>query len=180
VNENLTLFRSFVRSLCHGLRSERASGRSRVLSLLHEAGESQRYIGELLDLCVHEGGPDGLDIAIDVLCQTGDLVWDYASRFLRRDWRDWNQDAKASRSSDDIWYILFRAIARSSLDVQNAKLPLLILGLTLGSPSIREATVHALGDLGGGAAKKLLKLAAQDRDSLVRGSASEVLADLES
>jgi hypothetical protein len=176
---NLTLFRRLARTLCHGPRIQRAARRQSVVRILREAGEPQRYIGELLDVCVHEGGPDGLDLAIDVLSETGSLTADYVFRFLQRDFSNWQTGLKGSRSSDDVWYALARALAKADLDEKNVKLPLLALGLTAGTPSIREATVHALGDLGGASAKKLLERAVQDPDRLVRESAGEVLADLE-
>ena len=120
---NLTLFRQLVRNLCHGPRVRRAPRYAKVLELLREAAEPQRYIGELLDLCVHEGGPDGLDVAIDVLSETGDLLLDYTSRFLRRDYSHWRTDTPRERSSDDVWYVLARALAKSELDVQKTYCP---------------------------------------------------------
>ena len=49
-----------------------------------------------------------------------------------------------------------------------------------GSPSIREAAVHALGDVGGPDAVDLIREISEKDDSpMVRATAVEVLHDLE-
>src|SRR5690606_35594432 len=117
-----------------------------------------RYIGELLDLCIYEGGPDGLDTAIDVLSETGNFTLDCVYQFIRKDFKNWAEESRCGgQSVDDVWYVLARALAKSDLDHESVTLPILTLGLRFVTANIREATTHALGAVGGELAINLLK-----------------------
>jgi hypothetical protein len=175
---NLTLFRQLVRGLCHRPRIRHAARHAKVLNLLREAGEPQRYIGELLDLCVHEGGPDGLEVAIDLLSQVPDLLFPYVFPFLKRDQSNWAKTPRKSRSSDDVWYVLARALAQSNLKPDVVKLAIVLLGLG-GTWSMRDGSLRALADIGGPAARKLIEAATKDQDEFVRATAQELLESWE-
>src|SRR5262249_54351095 len=109
------------------------------------------------------------------LAETDDVVWTYAYRFLRESIARWKQDL-ASHSTEDEWYILARAIGKAKLD-DFAKLTLLFAGLTEGNASVREATVHAIGDMGGILARGLLT-GFEDSDPMVNDAIKSVLEDL--
>jgi hypothetical protein len=169
------------RSLVHELLAKPASGallRQKVAMAICNATEPGRYIDELLTPCVRAGGPDALNVGIDVLSLVGEPLLSYVTAFLSRDADRWSQRDARPHPNDDAWYILARAFARSDSVPESIKVALLRVGLA-GTPSMREATVHALGDLGGPAAVKLLRKAQGDSDAMVRESACEVLADLE-
>jgi hypothetical protein len=175
---NLTQFRRLVRELLAAPAS-RAALRQEVARSLGNAADPGRYIAELLALCVRAGGPDGLNVGVDALFSVGHQLLDYiVLTFLPADAPRWSRGASRAHPNDDSWYILARALARSDYAPESIKLALLRVGLA-GTPSVREATVHALGDVGTPAAVKLLREALSDPDRMVRESAGEVLADLE-
>ncbi len=175
---NLTLFRHSVHGLCHGPRTRRAAQRSKAIQLLKDAGEPQRYISELLDLCIHKGGPDGLDVAIDVLSQVPDLLSKYIFSFVKQDAKNWKQIPLKSRASDDVWYVLARAIAQSGFEPDFLKLPIILLGQR-GTWSMRDGTLRALADLGGPIARKTVEAATMDDDAFVQATARELLESWE-
>ena len=86
---------------------------------------------------------------------------------------------RATTSNDDAWYILLRAAARSDLEPWQ-KMQILLYCSMDGTESIREAGIHALGDMGGPVAARLLRRIAEGEHSpSVLQAVAEVLADLE-
>ncbi len=116
------------------------------------------YINELIEQCAVKGGSEGLDIGIDVLSQFGELTLLYAREFWKQDWERWSNSKGAPRHhfNDDAWYILLRAAARSSLEPWQKMQMLLYCSLD-GTESIREAGIHAIGDMGGPLGSRLLR-----------------------
>jgi hypothetical protein len=174
---NLTQFRQLVRDLL-AARASQAPLREKAVKAIANARDPERYIAELVALCVQAGGAYGLNAGIDVLALVGNPLLDYVARFLRAEASRWGAGNVAADPNDDGWYILARAAARLAGVSEGLKLAYLLPGME-GTPSVREATVHALGDLGTPGAGEFLREALKDPDAMVRESAEEVLADLE-
>ena len=139
------------------------------------------YIGELLDQYVVEDRADGMDLVVDVLTHFGGHVVEYAREFWRKDVKRWEKRASHPRHHvhDDIWYVLLRAAGASGLDALE-KIPMLTYCAADGTPVVREASVRALGDMGGKIAARLVRrLGTTDGSPMVREAAAEVLDDLE-
>lgn len=177
----LTLYQRAIHNLIRGPHRERASRCKIVSDRLKSSRDPIEYINKLIDQCTTRGGSEGLDIGIDVLSLHGDLVLQYASEFQKRDAKRWGEEKESHRHhfNDDAWYILLRSAARSNLE-PGQKVSMLRYCFFYGPESVREAGVHALGDMGGTVAVRLLlDLRDSDRSLAVREAASEVLNDLE-
>ena len=177
----LTFFQRAVHDLILSSHRDRATRRQNVIDRLRASRDPMGYINELIDHCAVRGGPEGLDIGIDVLSQFGDMVLQYARDFWKSDVKRWGsgEDSHRHHYNDDAWYILLRSAARSDLDPWQ-KVQMLLYCSIDGPKSVREAGVHAFGDLGGPVAARLLRrLRESDRSPSVREAAIEVLDDLE-
>jgi len=177
----LTLFKRAVQNLIDSSHQERAARRKNVINRLRSSRDPVGYINELIDHCVVKGGSEGLDIGIDVLAEFGDLVIQYAHEFRKKDANRWSAEKDMHRHhfNDDVWYILLRSAARSDLDLWQ-KIPIALYCAKEGPMRVREAAVHAFGDVGGAAAASLLgRLRDADRSPIVREAAAEVLNDME-
>jgi hypothetical protein len=179
---SVVLFRRTVRTVfaCHA--NLKAPWKKSIIESLTDARNSapERLIDELLFLCSTEGGPDGLDMAIDILAKTKQLVLDYAWDYLGRDPAKWMPDSiGAKQRNDDYWYILLRAVGRTDADKKD-RLRLITLFAGDESRGIRESVVEALGDLRTPEAKKALRRLKGDADPFIRKIAGEALTDLES
>lgn len=177
----LVFFRHQVHQLVNSSHQDRAERRQAVIERLRTSRNPIGYIGELLDQCVVDHRSEGLDIAIDVLSNFGSHVIEYARQFWKKDVKRWETPAKHPRHHihDDIWYVLLRAAGSSGLDAWQ-KIPMLSYCAADGTPSVREASVRALGDIGNQIAVRLLRrLGGTDTSAIVREAAQEVLDDLE-
>jgi hypothetical protein len=177
----LTLFQREVHELVRSPHRQRAVRRQKVIDRLRESRDPMGYINELIDQCAVKGGCEGLDIGIDVLSQFGDLVLQYSREFWKKDVRRWGEQKGSRRHhfNDDAWYILLRAASRSNLEPWQ-KVQMLLYCSMDGPESVREAGIHAFGDLGGPVAIRLLhRLHETDGSPSVREAAAAVLDDLE-
>jgi len=157
----------------------RAAQRQSLADNVRTTAVPSMYIQEILRQCSTGGGSDGLDIGIDLLHEFGDLLPDTLRLLLKSERPRWQSATLAKHVNDDVCYILLRALARSNASADQ-KLPLLEECASHGTRSIREAATHALGDLQGDDARRLLqRMASQDPDPLVRESAQETLQDLD-
>jgi HEAT repeat protein len=165
-------------------KSNHRSPRSATPPLMHLVSSPSNIassnIQDVLQRCVASGDPDRLDAAIDRLTECGEALTEALDAFLAKDKCRWASATAANQVEDDICYVLLRALARSSVPYSE-KLQRIADCLHDGTPGIREAATHALGDLGGNEARDLLRKAATaDIDPLVRESAQEAVEDLES
>ena len=177
----LVFFRPLVRQLVRGNHRERAALRKVVIERLRDSRDPMRFIGVLLDLCVLDYRSEGMDIAIDVLTHFGGHVIEYAREFWRNDVTRWEEKPPHPRHHihDDIWYVLLRAAGASNLDTLQ-KITMLSYCAADGPAVVREASVRALGDMGGKVAARLVRrLGGTDVSPMVREAAAEVLDDLE-
>jgi hypothetical protein len=176
----LALFRHTVRSLISSSANGRKSLREAVVRRLLSAREPYAGIGELLDLCSSSANPDRLDVAIDVLAATGDLVFRYAWEYVIRDVQQWGpRSSRAYQPNDDHWYVLLRAVARCTAP-EDARLRLICLCRHAAYRGIAEAVVEALGDLPSDRSCQVLhEFADRHDDPFIRRLASDVLADVE-
>lgn len=180
----VTLTCHFARAMLSCPATSRAFFRNRIIDLLKKAQDSERLercLDELLHICTTEGGPHGLDAAIDVLARLGPLVLDYAWNYLERDIRNWTPNSeRAYQPNDDCWYVLLRAVGRASVS-DKERFRFITCCIHAQSRGMREAVVEGLRDLGTPAAKvRISRLATEDQDEFIRKIAREALADLES
>jgi len=176
---NVVLLRRLLRALfaCHS--SNKAPLREAIVVYLSSVRDAEECIDALLHLCATEGGPDGLDLAIDILAKTKGLILAYAWAYLLRDSRNWKAESeRAYKPSDDYWYVLLRAVARTQAD-HKERYRFIACCANAESRGMREAVVEALRDLGTTAAKdRIRKFAEEDSDPYVRQVAKEALEDL--
>jgi hypothetical protein len=174
------MFRHSVRSLLSCAGSPRAALRNVVKEALLAAREPFSRIDELLATCTSVASTDRLDMAVDVLAETGHLVWRYAWDFLVRDVQQWNPYSdRAYEPNDDHWYILLRAVARCNAP-DDARLRFILACSGASRRGILEGVVEALGDLEmEEAASKLREMADAHEDAFIRKLASDVLDDME-
>jgi hypothetical protein len=163
-------------------REFRPTWRRLLLTALRKARTTERAacIDQMLNVFVSEGGPDGLDDAIDVLAKSGPIVLEYAWDLLQRDLLLWHPAAdRAYRPSDDYWFVLLRAVARSDAPDRD-RLRLITCCAAAQSRGVREGVVEALRDLNTPAAlERLRKFAQTDDDAFIRKIAREALEDVE-
>ena len=176
----VVFLRFMVRNLMSCVPGQKAEWRHRISDYLKKVGNPE-CIDELLSFCTTQGGPDGLDMAIDILSKTENIVVEYAWDYLCRDIAKWTPDSdRAYNPNDDHWYILLRAVGRTNVDAK-ARFDFIKCCANAESRGIREGVVEGLSDLGTPKAKELLKtLAKHDSDEYIRKIAGEALADLES
>jgi hypothetical protein len=177
----LTFFQRSVHELVRSSHRDRAARRKSVIDRLRGSRDPMGYVNELIEQCAVKGGSEGLDIGIDVLSQFGELTLQYAREFWKKDWERWGERKGPARHhfNDDAWYILLRAAARSDLEPWQ-KMQMLLYCSMDGTESIREAGIHALGDMGGPLAARLLRrIEKGERSPSVLQAVAEVLADLE-
>ena len=177
----LVFFRHKVQQLVRGRHADRAALRRDVIERLRMTRDPMGSIGDLLNHCVVENRSEGMDIAIDVLTHFGGQVIEYAREFWRKDIGRWEKPPAHPRHHihDDIWYVLLRAAGASNLDALQ-KIPMLSYCAAEGPAVVREASVRALGDMGGKIAARLVRrLGGTDGSPMVREAAAEVLDDLE-
>ncbi len=177
----LVFFRHLVQQLVRSTHHDRAARRKAVIDRLRSSREPIGYIGELLDQCAVEHRSEGLAIAIDVLSHFGIHVIEFARQFWKKDVKRWEPSAAHLRHHvhDDIWYVLLRAAGASGLDAWQ-KIPMLSYCAVDGTPSVREASIRALADVGNPIAIRLIKrMGGTDKSAMVREAAEEVLVDLE-
>lgn len=177
----LVFFRDLAQRLATSDHFRRPVLRQTVIDRLRTSRDPIRYIGELLDQCVIEHRSEGLDVAIDVLSQFGVHVIEFARQFWKQDVPRWDPAVASPRhhAHDDIWYVLLRAVGASGLDAWQ-KVPMLSCCAADGTPSVREASIRALADVGDPIAIRLIqRLGGADESAMVREAAEEVLADLE-
>jgi hypothetical protein len=155
--------------------------RTQIIGLLGKARDPERCIDELLHICTAEGGPHGLDAAIDVLAKVGTMILEYAWDYLRRDIRNWTPNSeRAYQPNDDYWYVLLRAVGRADVS-EKERFRFIACCTHAESRGIREGVVEGLRDLGTTAAKeRILRFAKGDQDDFIRKIAREALEDLES
>lgn len=176
----VTLTCHFARAMVSRPVAQRAFFRQQIVSLLGKARDPERCIDELLRVCTTEGGPDGLDAAIDVLEKVGPLVPEYAWNYLQRDIRRWTPSSeRAYQPNDDYWYILLRAVGRVAVS-EKERFRFITCCAHAESRGIREGVVEGLRDLGTKAAKeRIRRFADEDGDEFIRNIAREALEDLE-
>lgn len=177
----VTLTSHFARAMVSRPVAHRAYFRSQIIGLLGKARDPDRCIDQLLQICTAEGGPDGLDVAIDILAKAGPLVIDYAWDYLQRDIRNWTPTSeRAYQPNDDYWYVLLRAVGRTAVS-EKERFRFITCCAHAESRGIREGVVEGLHDLGTRAARERIRLfAEEDRDEFIRKIAREALEDLES
>ena len=157
---------------------------SRVIAQLRSLREPVRAVNHLLFECVTGKGTDGLDLAVDVLSETPFALEQVCWDFLAKDLGSWHHPSASRRRRDDVWYVLLRSLARSTVG-RWAKLTFLITACLRGNEAVRDSAAQAIGDLLENDPARafgcylLKKLAGEDKSPAVRESARDALDDLE-
>jgi hypothetical protein len=174
-------FRRAVRELLRGPANHRKDKRREIIQRIRSSQLPRLYVQEVLRECSTGGGPDSLDIGIDILSQTGPLALEFAQDFLPRDAQRWSPTPTiAHHLHDDFWDILLRAAARATPD-RPETLGLIRSCARAGNRGLRDAVILALYDLGTQDARTLLaEMAQNDDDAMIRHDAQELLEDLRS
>jgi hypothetical protein len=169
-----------VRRLIDAPHRDRPARRAEVVDRLRTGPDRGDCLDTLLRECTERGGPDGLDLAIDVLARCGTLAADRARDLWHEDAGRWGgMSYPGHHRNDDVWYVLLRALGRSEVDPWR-KLAILNYCAMDGPVSVREAAVRGLGDMGEpGMIRLLRRIAWSDPYRAVREAAAEVIADLE-
>jgi hypothetical protein len=182
---NLVLFRRLVHQLIRAPRRDRAGMLAKVVSNIQASRYPLDCVNHLLFECAANGGPDGLDIAIDVLSQVGRVALATADRFFKADAARLNNEADPRHSvNDDAWYALLRGLCRSNVPPAQKLIAVVQIAFPK-TPDVKEAAAHALGDLAfhnpsfKHVVRGLLERLAKDASSSVRATAAEVLNDME-
>jgi hypothetical protein len=177
----VTLTCHFARAMLSCPPTRRPVLRSLIIGLLEKARDPERCIDELLLVCASEGGPQGLDAAIDVLAKARSLILEYAWDYLQKDIRNWTPNSeRAYQPNDDYWYVLLRTVGRAE-DSEKERYRFITCCARADSRGIREGVVEGLRDLGTSAAReRIQRFANEDPDEFIRKIAREALADLES
>ena len=177
----VVLLRRLMRQLFACPGAQKAAYRSLIVQYLSGVRDPEDCIDELLHLCTTEGGADGLDNAIDILARMKELILGYAWDYLQRDLLVWKPDSeRAYKPSDDYWYVLLRAVARTQADPKE-RYRFITCCASAQSRSMREGVVEGLRDLATPAAKERIRMFAEgDADPYIRCIAQEALEDSES
>ena len=158
--------------------AERAPIRQQVVKLLTETNSLDACTDEFIKICVGEGGPTGIDLAVDVLSKIGTRLLEYAWGYLHRDLLNL-KGGRPYEPNDDYWYVLLRAVARVH-DDERSRFRFISCCKEAESRGVREGVVEGFRDLGTAAAIKQVKwFAEHDADSFIRGIAKEALDDME-
>ena len=183
---DMVAFRPLVRNLIRAPHRDRDRARAAVVAQLNASRDPGPALTELLFECADRGGPDGLDLATDIIAQVGPAATVYARLLLSVDGPRWQPADLRRRVSDNVWYALLRGVCRSSADPVS-KLAVIVPAMFKGTVSIREAAAHAAGDFADrdsdfrDVADIMLKhVRTEDESADVRRTAAEVLADMES
>lgn len=174
----LARFRMIVHMHEKARGANRRSLRDVCVSYLKFSPQADRLIHELVLECTKRKSPDRLDIAIDILQELGDNLYDYAFKFFQCDITQWNHllPGRTYKPDDDYWYILLRSVARSSID-DSKKLSFVWSCRETSHRGVLEGLVDALGDIGNAAAMEKLGILSRHGDSFIAQLAREVLED---
>ena len=174
------IFRHLVRSLLSAPSSKKPVLQKMATDRLLDSTEQYAYVDELLDLCAAATENDRLDVGIDVMSATGELVLSYGWACLIRDLQKWSPySRRAYEPNDDCWYVILRSVARCNAP-EEARLRFISACSSASQRGVMEGIVEALGDLAGVGARIVLNRIASHHDDLfVRERAAEVLGDLE-
>jgi hypothetical protein len=157
--------------------ADRAALRARLTERIRTSRDPQAFLRVLLAVCVEQGGPDGLDLAIDLLIPLPEQVLDYARAWWKADHARWSQASAKPHTNDDVWYVLLRSLGHSRLP-EFDKLAVIFYCAIEGTPSIREAAMHALGDTNTDASyRRIERLLAGESHPAVRDTALALLED---
>jgi len=174
----LARFRMIVHMHEKARGASRRSLRDVCVSYLKFSPQADRLINELILECTKLKSPDRLDIAIDILQELGDTLYDYAFKFFQYDITQWNHllPGRTYEPDDDYWYILLRSVARSSID-DSKKLSFVWSSRETSHRGVLEGLVDALGDIGNAAAMEKLAILSGHEDAFIAQLAQEVLED---
>lgn len=173
--------RTLTRKLLSCPVADKECWRNRVTNYLLKSQKPDMCIDEVLSFCTTQGGPDGLDVAIDILTGTGDLIVKYAWNFLVTDIINWEPcTERAYKPNDDYWYVLLRAVSRTKTPEEDRFLFIKCCSRA-ESRGILESVIEGLRDLRTEDAKTMLReFVKEGKDHYIRQLAQDALDDLES
>lgn len=141
----------------------RDAARSAIVRKIVRSNSPDEYIEMTLQTFIASAIPGRLDDAIDILCQVGPILAQFATEITSR--------ALSAEPDKDYWYVLMRALGKSRLPSAR----ILIDSLWGRSP---EAGVEAFADLGGPESLQRLRTVAHTAPSeFIRKLAAEILEE---
>ncbi len=169
-------FRMIFRYYAAASGDRRRELRDELILYLRFSPQSECLINELIELAVDHHSPDRLDLAIDILSQLGDRLFEYAHSFLIRDVDRWNHVywGRAYEPDDDYWYVLLRSVGQAEI-AEATKLMFITSCLIESNRGIAEAVVEALGDIDSEAARHALCGLTNEQDSFIAELAQHAL-----
>ena len=177
---NTVLIKLMFRRLLLCPAGQKSEARKQIADFLKKS-RNPECISELLFLCTTRGGPDGLDMAIDILSKAEGLVLEYAWEYLCRDVTAWTPDSRRSyKPNDDYWYILLRAVGRTAAGPKE-RFNLIILCAAAESHRHPRGRCRRPCRPGYTESKGCVEkqLSQNDEDPYIRQIASEAVADME-
>jgi hypothetical protein len=143
--------------------SERDASRSAIVRRILTADYPDDYVETVLQTLVFSSRPGRLDDAVDILSETPRVLPQFISEALSQ--------PQAAGADEDYWYVLIRALGKSSLPSSRIFIEL----LWSKSP---EAGIEALGDLGDAqSVRRLRAVASSDASDFIRQMAAEILEE---
>lgn len=143
--------------------SERDASRSAIVRNILAADYPDEYVETILQTLILSSCPGRLDDAVDILSETPRVLPQFVSEVLSQ--------PRAAEPDEDYWYVLIRALGKSSLPSSR-----MFIGLLW--PKSPEAGVEALGDLGDAESlRRLRAVASTDASDFIRQMAAEILEE---
>lgn len=158
---------------------ERHRLRSVLVKYLRFSAKPNELISDLIEHCIELKSPNRLDTAVDILCELGESICEYAHDFAIADIKNYNRlysGRRAYRPSDDYWYVMLRSVARSEAD-ESRKLSLLKMCGGADSRGVLESVVESLGDIATPAAMALLHPYTTNPDGFISRLAKQLLEE---
>jgi hypothetical protein len=141
----------------------RDAARSAIVRKIVRSNSPDEEIEITLQTFIASAVPGRLDDAVDILCQVGPMLAQFATETTSR--------ALSVAPDKDYWYVLIRALGKSGLPSAR----ILIDSLWKRSP---EAGVEAFADLGGPESLQRLRTVAHtDPSEFIRQLAAEILEE---
>lgn len=138
----------FKHSILEAVRSPHSSRKSHIELIARKLKYSRdnfEYVIQMLEICASEGGPDGLDVASDVISQLGEIGLNCARQYYRCTIR-LVRTPKFDMHNSNIWFSLLKGVA-SSCAASEQIIEFLFILIRRGYPYHIYAALCTLPDL---------------------------------
>lgn len=158
--------------------SRRRKAMGEAVACVRAMDDKLEAIGPTLERLVATRMEDGLDLARELLMEVGGPLLGYTEGFLDSDAKRWSgPDRLRHHANDDAVYVLLRTLGNAGLDRERTT-GIMRRCLAYGNPSIRDAAIWALGDMGTKEAYAMIRLQGMiDCSASVRDAVKLVLEE---